>query len=94
MGFLLWDVGNFTFYTGYIHRLHRCFVRTVTRLFVKLCLLLGPSRTMTLMFCYCVKDKSWIWENVLGENKLQKPGKDIWNIYLYIIIGQIGRAHV
>lgn len=42
---------------------------------------------MTLMFCYCVKDKSWIWENVLGENKLQKPGKDIWNIYLYIIIG-------
>lgn len=87
MDFLLWDVGNFTFYTGYMHSPQRCFERTVTLLLLKLCLLLGPSRGMTLMLCYCVKDESWVWENVPGENKLQKPGKDIWNIYLYTIIG-------
>lgn len=39
------------------------------------------------MLCYCIKDKSWVWENVPGGNKLQKPGKDIWDIYLYTIIG-------
>lgn len=80
-------MGDFTFYTGYMHSPHRCFVRTVTLLLVKLCLVLGPSREMTVMLCYCIKDKSWVWENVPGGNKLQKPGKDIWDIYLYTIIG-------
>lgn len=83
MEFLMWDVGNFTFYRDHINSFHSYFVRTIFLPLVKLCVLSGPSREMILMLHYCTEESTLVWGNVQGKKRLQKSGKHQEYVFVY-----------
>lgn len=82
-GLLWWGVGDFACHGLTCTGPHRCAVRAVTLLLVKLCVPVDPQEEWRSPCVTALKIKRWMWENIPGEKLIGTWERDEDYLFVY-----------